>query len=146
MLLYLWTVHFSSNPASMVPKESYRYAYAKEHTLPLASRATMQDVMHEHVTLCTEIVRTVRASVPTQRAYPIRSSVRTSRSVGRVWIRVPVHRRGTPPPGCGERDRLECPRTCVTCWAGVGRLLYRHAVIRFPTEQKAQCGHDRQTV
>jgi len=48
--------------------------------LPLAPRTTMQDVMHEHVALCTEIVQTVRASVPPQWANPIRPGVHSCAS------------------------------------------------------------------
>ena len=44
----------------------------------------MQDVVHENVALYAKIVRTVRASVPTQWADPIRPSVhgRASSDVG----------------------------------------------------------------
>ena len=95
----------------------------------------MQDIMHEHVTLCTEIVRTVRASVPTQRAYPIYSSVhgRASCFIGRVQVRVPV-RRGTLPTGSRECGRLEHPRTRVACRTRVCGLLHRHTAIPGKTE------------
>lgn len=46
----------------------------------------MQYVMYKHVALRAEIVQTVRASVPTQGAYPIRSGVhgRAASSTSRV--------------------------------------------------------------
>ena len=46
----------------------------------------MQDIMNEHVAVRAEIVRTVRAPVATQRAYPVCPSVHrcTSPSVGRI--------------------------------------------------------------
>jgi len=90
----------------------------------------MQDIVHEHVTLCTEIVRTVRASVPAQRAYPVCSGVRgrASCSIGRVRVRVPV-RRGSLSPGSGECGCLERPRTRVARRTRVCSLLDCHTVI-----------------
>ena len=46
----------------------------------------MQDVVYEHVALYAKIVQTVRASVPTQWANPIRPNIHSCASsrVGRV--------------------------------------------------------------
>ena len=95
----------------------------------------MEDIMHEYVTLYTEIVRAVRASVPTQQADPIRPGVHggSAGSIGRVLVRIPI-RRGSPPPSSGECGGLEHPRTPMACWTRISGFLHRHAVTHSPTE------------
>ena len=108
------------------PVTTYRVIYLNLRS-PLAPRTTMQDVVYEHVALCAKIIRTVRASVPTQWADPIRPRVhsRASFEVVRARVRVSVCR-GISPPRPGECGRLERPRTRVTRRTRVGCLLHRH--------------------
>ena len=95
----------------------------------------MEDVVHEYVALYTEIIRAVRASVPTQQADPIRPGVHggSAGSIGRVLVRIPI-RRGSPSPSSGECGGLEHPRTPMACRTRISGLFRRHAVTQSPAE------------
>lgn len=116
-------IYASSRTKVSPPCDEIRKAHPQS---PLASWTTMQNIMNEHITLCTKIVEAVRAPVSPQRAYPVCSSIHR-------YAPVPLAESASGFPFVAEVDPLafpaagfflpcpesvvdlERPCTCVTC-------------------------------